>query len=253
MRKQNNGILMIICFIFLIQGVSEADWNFNPKLKLNNTSDFSADKLNRDLNKARKDHAARTGTLLGASIDFKVGYGATNASVNEQTNVNDVGTQSKGGVIFGALLNINILDAITLTTGLDFTKKNFDLMLPYSDNSALTGDSVVKNLSNSYLNIPLNIAFGGMVSEKVGLSFSGGPYFGILLNPPTNVSGYKDFDLGLNGILTANYLLNPFMSILLGTNVQYGGLNNLSNTNVVESAHTLNWNAFTGLRVGFDI
>ncbi len=46
---------------------------------------------------------------------------------------------------------------------------------------------------------------------------SGGPYLGFLLNPPNELSGYKDFDFGLNGILTGRYYLNPFVAVILGS------------------------------------
>ena len=251
MKIRVQVILTAVILVIMLQPVIKAESGSGPKLKFNSGTDYTKEKLKSDYNRAKRDHAARTGALLGASVDFKLGYGSTNPTVNTINYSGDVSTQSKGGFTFGTLLNISILNSITLTTGLDFINKKFDVGVPVSLDTLNPVDSVL-DLANNYLNIPLNVTFGGMVSDKVGLSFTGGPYFGFLLNPSAEVSAYKDFDLGLNGVLTANYLLNPFMSILLGTEVQYGGLNNLISSGNVDSAHTLNWNAFTGLRIGFD-
>jgi len=261
MNKLFQVSLLMLCVLFVNISNTKADDKYSPKLKIKdgkNLSDlsltsYSKDKINIDYEKAKKYYMAKTGSILGASVDFQIGYGTTNANVTAQSSAKDVTTTSKGGITFGALLNISLFDLFNLTTGLDFTKKNFDVAVPYSAPSIGTGDSIVKNLANNYMNIPLNINLSGKLSDNVGISFSGGPYFGFLLNPTNEVSGYKDFDFGLNGILTGNYLLNQFVSIILGTEVQYGGLNNLINTNTVESARTINWNAFTGLRVGFDL
>jgi hypothetical protein len=62
--------------------------------------------------------------------------------------------------------------------------------------------------------------------------------------------GYKNFDFGLAGTLTGNYLLNPFVSIILGTRFEYGGLNNLGSTQFVDKITTTNYTIFTGIRVG---
>ena len=131
-----------------------------------------------------------------------------------------------------------------------FQDKKYNYGIPYTD-SVQSIDSVYNSVKNTYLNIPMNITYSGMISENIGMSFSGGPYFGILLNPDNAVNGFKDFDFGLNGILTGRYYLNQFVSVLLGGNVQYGGLNNLLSANSVSSLQTVNWGAFTGLGVGF--
>ena len=131
-----------------------------------------------------------------------------------------------------------------------FINKKYNYGIPYTD-SVQSIDSVYNSVKNTYLNIPMNITYSGMISENIGMSFSGGPYFGILLNPDNAVNGFKDFDFGLNGILTGRYYLNQFVSVLLGGNVQYGGLNNLLSANSVSSLQTVNWGAFTGLGVGF--
>ncbi len=123
------------------------------------------------------------------------------------------------------------------------------MTLPTFTNPAI--DSTTVNLTNNYINIPMNVNFGGMVSEKIGVNFSGGPYVGFLLNAENAVSGFKDFDFGLNGVLTGKYYLNPFVAVILGTKGQYGGLNNLISTRSVQKLRTFNMSGFTGVSVGF--
>ena len=62
--------------------------------------------------------------------------------------------------------------------------------------------------------------------------------------------GLKNFDFGIDAMLTADYALNQFVSILLGTAMQFGGLNNLGSTLNVENVKTTNWRGFTGIRIG---
>ena len=249
MNKTRQFLLLTISIIFLSVNISAANQNFDPKLKFKSSRNFSNEIKLRDYNKALKSHKKIAGSVLGLSIDFTLGYNSTSANADATSSDESVSTTSKGGFSFGALLNVNIL-GLGLTTGLDFTKKNFGIGIPYYD-STTSVDSISKDLSNSYMNIPLNINYGGMISEDIGLSFSGGPYFGILLNPENAVSGFKDFDFGINGILTGRYYLNPFMAIILGTQAQFGGLNNLLSSSSVEKLNTFNWGLFTGLSVGF--
>lgn len=249
MKNTIYSVVTVVCLMFMQSAVLKADWNFDPKLRLNNSKDNSKEIIRKDYNKALKMKKIAAG-LFGASIDFQIGYGTTSATVDQKSAGDVVKTESKGGFQVGAIVNVNLFNILNLTTGLDFTKKNFGITLPYT-NPLLTGDSVVKSLSNSYLNIPMNVTFGGMVSDKVGFSFTGGPYIGLLLNAENAVSGFKDFDFGLNGMLTGKYYLNPFVAVLLGTKVQYGGLNNLLSSSSVEKLHTVNWGGFTGMSVGF--
>lgn len=245
--------ISILSVFFLLNQYSfiKAEGNFDPKLKFKSGRNLLNEIKKRDFNSALKMHKINSGSFFGLSVDFQLGYGTTYANANATSSTESINTTSKGGFMMGALLNVNLFNIINFSTGLDFTKKNFGIEIPYIiQPPTVTGDSVVKNLSNSYLNIPLNINFGGMVSENVGISFSGGPYFGFLLNPENAVSGYKDFDFGVNGILTGKYYLNPFFAILLGTKGQYGGLNNLISTSSVEDAHTFNWGLFSGVSVG---
>jgi hypothetical protein len=249
MKKTFSIVLALLLVSAISVSTLKADDKFNPKLRLNENKNYSEIIKHRDYNKALKSHQKTAGSLLGLSLDFQLGYGTTSANAEEKSSLQPVTTTSEGGFILGAILNVNVL-GFGFSTGLDFTKKNFGIEIPHYDSIAVV-DSVSQSLTNSYLNIPLNVSFGGMVSDDVGFTFSGGPYFGILLNPENAVSGFKDFDFGLNGILTGRYFLNPFMAILLGTQGQYGGLNNLLSTSSVESMTTFNWGLFTGLSVGF--
>lgn len=251
--KMNKTFLtaaILICFMVITASDSFAGGNYNPKLKLNSNTDYSKEKISKDYNTALKVHKRIAGSLISASIDFQLGYGTTSVNVTETSSSKDVKTESKGGFQIGAILNLNLFNIINLSTGLDFTKKNFGLTTPYV-NPLQTGDSIVSDLSNNYLNIPLNVNYSTMISDKVGLAFTGGPYFGMLLNADNAVSGFKNFDFGVVGTLTGKYYLNPFVAVILGTKAQYGGLNNLLSSSSVEKLHTVNWAGFTGISVGF--
>ncbi|MCX6162386.1 MAG: hypothetical protein NTV87_13770, partial [Ignavibacteriae bacterium] len=63
--------------------------------------------------------------------------------------------------------------------------------------------------------------------------------------------GYKSFDLGLNGTLTANYVVMYPLSVIFGTTFKYGGLNNLASTPSIKSVNMTNFNFFGGVRLGF--
>lgn len=250
MKRLIYSALIAVCFISTANIFAGTDLNFEPRLKFNSKRDYSKEIKERDYEIASNYHKKIAGSLIGASIDFQLGYGSTSATADPNVNNKSVGTTSKSGIILGALLNVNLFNILNFSTGLDFTKKNFGITIPYV-NPLQTGDSIVQDLSNNYINIPMNVNFSGMLTDKVGVSFSGGPYLGFLLNAENAISGFKNFDFGLNGILTGKYYLNPFVSVILGTKGQYGGLNNLINTNSVKKLHTFNWGAFTGLSVGF--
>lgn len=250
MKRKYLTVMFLFCLTFACISNSFAGINNDPKLKLNSSKDYSREKISKDYNTALKMHRKIAGSFFGASIDFQAGYGTTNANVSETSSSKSVNTESKGGFQVGAILNLNLFNILNLSTGLDFSKKNFGITVPYTD-PLVTGDSLVKNLNNSYLNIPLNVNYSTMVSDNVGISFTGGPYFGLLLNAENAVSGFKDFDFGLVGTITGKYYLNPFVALLLGTKAQYGGLNNLLSSNSVEKLSTVNWAGFTGISVGF--
>ncbi|MEO8666098.1 MAG: hypothetical protein ABI462_11445 [Ignavibacteria bacterium] len=246
MKKVLCLMLLSLSMMFLQSSESSAGSKFDPKLKFKSDKNFSNEIKQRDYDKAMKWHKKIAGSVIGASIDFQAGYGSTSANGEPASGSSDLKTTSKSGLTAGAMLNVNLL-SFGFSTGLDFTKKNFGITLP-----SITGvDSTVANLSNNYINIPINLNFGGMVSDKVGVYLSGGPYLGFLLNAENAISGFKDFDFGLNGVLTGKYYLNPFVAIILGTKAQYGGLNNLISSSSVQKLHTFNLGGFTGVSVGF--
>lgn len=213
---------------------------------------INQDYLERKFDYAKREHAEKTGKLIDFYIDLQLGMGITNANISSQPSVGNYDTDSKAGFNAGAIFFINLFDAIQFSSGLDFVGKNFKVNPPTLSGIIGPGiDTTQNEVSNQYLNIPLNFNFGGMVSEKIGLTFNGGPYLGLLLSTDDKLGlGYKNFDLGLNGTLTVNYLVAPFTSVLLGTKLQYGGLNNLGKTETVESISTLNYGFFTGVRFG---
>ncbi len=242
-------VIAVLCFVIFSASCSYSKAGFDPKLKFNSSKDYVELKKERDYGNAMNHHKKITNSVLGMSVDFQLGYGTTNAS-GETPGSKSVSSSTKGGFIAGAILNLSLFESFNFTTGLDFTKKNFGLGVPYQDPQQI-GDSVVQQLQNNYINIPLNALFGGMVSDNVGVYFNGGPYLGFLLNEENAASGYKNFDLGVNGTITGKYYFNQFVSAILGTKLMYGGLNNLWNSGNVETLHTINWGAFSGVSVGF--
>lgn len=241
--------LITFSLIFLLNSNSKADSKFDPKLKFKSDKNFSNEIKKRDYNKAIKWHKKITGSVIGASLDIQVGYGSTSANGEAVSGSQTLKTTSKSGFTTGALLNVNLFNILNFSTGLDFTKKNFGITLPSIITPGI--DSASVNLTNNYINIPMNVNFGGMISEKIGVNFSGGPYVGFLLNAANAVSGFKDFDFGLNGVLTGKYYLNPYVAVILGTKGQYGGLNNLISSSSVQKLRTFNMGGFTGVSVGF--
>ncbi|HMQ69049.1 MAG TPA: outer membrane beta-barrel protein [Ignavibacteria bacterium] len=250
MKKLFYTLIFIAGVLLFTNGKAKAGPDFDPKITLKSNSDYGKVIKERDYNKAVRRHKQITNSLLGVQLDFQLGYGSTSPNVDQNANSKTISTESQGGFTFGSLININLLGLFDLTTGLDFINKKYSYGIPYAD-SVQSIDSITNSVKNTYMNIPLNVTYSGMISEDFGMSFSGGPYFGFLLNPDNAVNGFKDFDFGLNGILTGRYYLNQFVSVLLGGNVQYGGLNNLLSANSVSSLKLVNWGAFTGLGIGF--
>lgn len=225
----------------------------NPKF---NTYLLNTDKFNKDYKSALKEHRVRTGKIIDFYIDFQLGFGGTSANIDQTPDAKGIfETGSKVGFTTGALVYINIFEGVNFATGLAYVGKNFEVTPPTDSISFLSGlDTNVSDISNNYLNIPLYINVGGMITEDVGITFNGGPYLGILMSTDEKPGlGYKNFDLGLAGTLTGNYMLNPFVSILLGTRFEYGGLNNLGSTKFVDKITTTNYTIFTGVRVGLSL
>lgn len=210
-------------------------------------------KFKNDYKKAIKEFNYRTGSKpIDFYIDFQLGIGGTSANISG-TGANNYETQSKLGFTTGALFYISLFDVVKFSSGLSFDGKSFSykpLNVTDPDPNQDT-TKTEKYLTANYMNIPLNFNFGGMISEDFGLWFNGGPYLGILTSSPDNQKsglGYKNFDLGLNGTLTANYVFAYPLSVIFGANFKYGGLNNLGSTKTVDAIHTLNYTFFSGLR-----
>ena len=235
--------VMLLTVFCLISGNSLfAGENNDPRLKLNDNSKVSPLSIKeRDYLQAKTAENVRTGKYSLFYLDFQLGYGSTkpNYDVKSGSTAN-ISSSSQGGFTGAAFLTVTLFDLLNLTTGLDFTKKNF----------GLTADSLLtaQDVSNSYLNVPILFNFGGQVSDKIGINLAAGPYFGFLMGDEDNLKelGLKNFDFGIDAMLTADYALNQFVSILLGTAMQFGGLNNLGSTLNVENVKTTNWRSFHG-------
>ena len=240
--------ILISAISFISTKNSFADDGSFPKLSLSGPkSDNSAYIKVRDYERAKSEEMERTGKYSLFYIDFHLGYGSTSPGYDVNSGVSGVKSESKGGLTTGAYLTLTLFDMVNLTTGLDFTKKNF----------GVTADSILtqpdpESISNSFFNIPIMFNFGGQLSDKVGVNLAAGPYFGFLIGGNNNIEDYglKTFDFGINATLTGDYALNQFIGVILGVGAQFGGLNNLGSTASLSNIKTTNWNGFTGLRVG---
>ena len=212
-------------------------------------------KFKQDHDKALKEFNYRSGKPVAFYLDFQLGVGSTTPSITTTSGA-VVKEEAKLGYTVGGLAYVNIFGILNFTTGLSFDGKSFGFQKPSisgSTTSTTSSDTSAKSgyLPANYLTIPLLLNIGGMVSDDVGLWFTGGPYMGFLLSQPSNTYGnigYKNFDLGLDATLTANYVfLYPF-SVLFGTTFKYGGLNNLMSTETIEKVTTNNFTFFSGVR-----
>lgn len=239
-------LLSVFCMIAVSNAF--ADWKTYPRLSLKDEKKVNSLNLKeRDYEQAKSDEMQRTGKHSLFYIDFRLGYGSTSPSYDVNNGVTGVSSESKGGLTTGAFLTLTLFDMVNITTGLDFTKKNF----------GVTADSIFQqqdpeSISNNFINIPIMFNFGGQLSDKIGVNLAAGPYFGFLIGGNNNIEDYglKNFDFGINATLTGDYSLNPFVGIILGVGAQFGGLNNLGSTFNLSNVKTTNWNGFTGLRVG---
>lgn len=247
---------MLLTVLILFPGISftQSDFYYNPKLKLSSDKDFAKEKFLSDYNKAKRISKKKAGSLLGASIDFQLGYNSTNANIEATQGKSDYPTESKAGFTVGALVNFSLFGSANLTTGIDFIKKNFEVDKTNPSDTLGNPVSEIEEFASSYFNIPINFNIGSMITENIGVNLSFGPYLAFRMNDQSiDGFGYKNFDLGLNGILTFNYMLNPFMGVILGGKYQRGGLNNLASTEYVEKTNTNMWGVFTGFRIGIDL
>lgn len=247
--------LLSVVFALLLLGAftSNAFSGDGDGIRLNervsNNVDLSKNKLEKDYELEKLFYAEKTGKKpIDFYIDLQLGYGSTNANIDSKNTATTYNTNSNGGFNVGGVFHLSIADVWSFSSGLDFFNKKFEVT---TNDTTVAAANRVQEVSNQYLNIPLYFNVGGMVSDKVGFTFMGGPYLGLLLSTDENQGlGYKDFDLGLAGTLTGNYVIAPLVSVILGTKFQYGGLNNLGSTENVESIHTTNFTIFSGVRFG---
>jgi hypothetical protein len=253
--------ILLILFVFALSfQIAKADGDPSKPIINPDSKSKICSKVDFDYKKAKKEFEFRSGKkLFDFYVDFQLGVGGTSANVTSANNVGDYKTSSKLGYKTGAVFFISLFDMVSFSSGLSFNGKSFEITNPNILPSVIVDTNKIKPNSTmyitaNYLDIPLNIHLGGMVSETVGIDFNGGPYLGIRMSVPDNVSngsGFKNFDLGLNGTLTGSYVFAYPFSAILGVDFQYGGLNNLGSTSTVDRISTLNYSFFTGLRVGF--
>ncbi|TRZ66571.1 hypothetical protein D4R20_00355 [bacterium] len=246
-------ITLVLFIISFLSGISMAQTDFSKPVLFKEKTSIMESKIDRDLRNAQKEYASKSGKMLDFYVDFQLGVGSTTPNVTSAPGVGDYQTQSKLGYTTGALFYISLFDALKFSTGLTLNGRSFQITTPSVIPPALdtTKKSISSYVAANYLDIPLNFNIGGMLSEKLGLWFNGGPYLGILISSPDKNSqstGYKNFDFGLMGTLTGNYVFAYPLSVILGTNFKYGGLNNLGSTSMVDKITTTNYTVFTGLR-----
>ncbi|MBS1513962.1 MAG: outer membrane beta-barrel protein [Bacteroidetes bacterium] len=246
------NLKLILLLAFVLTSISAyADWK--PEFIKSGISKNEQSKLNKDYKLAHKDFQEKSGKFLDFYVDLKLGGTSTSASVTQQNGIGAYNTGSKAGFNIGALFFVRVFDSFQFSSGLDYNGKNFEVTSPIDTTTANSLPTGAQKISNNYLNIPMNFNFGGMITDKVGLTFNGGPYLGILLSTDEKSGlGYKNFDLGLNGTLTANYKIAPLTSVILGAKYEYGGLNNLGSTRYVDKVSTSSLGFFTGVRFAID-
>jgi hypothetical protein len=181
---------------------------------------------------------AKRNALFSLDADIKLGVGIanTNFELNEPDSTGQINsTTSKVGPSIGATLSINFL-GFGFSTGFAYGNKGFE---------SSTGNKTNLN----YFNIPLLIYFDFNVGQKIRVEGNLGPYFGLLVSQDENtLYKAKNFDLGLTGALQLAYMFNKYMGVLLGGSYEYGGLNNLSNNELVKRMSTSTINIYTGLK-----
>jgi hypothetical protein len=238
-------ILMMFVLSFSLNVLAEND----PDKSGNNDYNINLKKKS-DYKKAKKQFDMSIGKPVDFYIDFQLGVGSTSPHITT-TDGSALTEKAKLGYTVGGLIYINLFDAFSLTTGVSFDGKSFGVQQPTTTLSTSTDSLSTAYVPANYFVVPLFVDLGGMVSEKVGLWFTGGPYFGFLMSKPSNTYsnlGYKNFDLGLNATLTANYVIMYPFSIIFGTTFKYGGLNNLISTPDIQKVTTTNFTFFSGLR-----
>lgn len=217
--------LLLICF------AAGSSFAGDPYKRVNsskiNTVKTEAEKLVKKRN-----------ALFSLDADLKLGVGISNTDfeLNKPDSTGQLtSTTSKVGPSAGATLSLNFF-GFGFTTGFMYGNKGFE-----SNNGNKT------NLN--YFNIPLLLYFDFNVGQKVRVEGNLGPYFGLLMSQDENtLYKAKNFDFGLTGELQFAYMFNKYMGVLLGGNYEYGGLNNLSNNELVKKMTTSTINIYTGLK-----
>jgi len=240
----------VILVLFVLSLSLNAFANNDPD-KPFGSKDYKIDwKLKSDYKKAKKQYDISIGKPIDFYIDFQLGVGSTSPNITTK-NGSTATEKSKLGYTVGGLIYISLFDAFSFTTGVEFDGKSFAVQTPTSNIPTSTDSLTTKYVPANYFVVPLFVNLGGMVSEKVGLWFTGGPYLGFLMSQPNDTYknlGYKNFDLGLNATLTGNYVFMYPLSVIFGTTFKYGGLNNLISTQQIDKVTTTNFTFFSGLR-----
>lgn len=181
-------------------------------------------------------------SLLSMDLDLKLGtgWGNTNYDVQKQIPVSQKldSTKVKMGPTAGVILSLNFI-GFGFTTGVQYVNKGFE----YS-----TGEQ--NDLE--YFNIPLQFYFDFNVGKNIRLDGSVGPYLGVLITQDENpVIMAKNFDFGLGACLQLAYMFNRYFGVLLGSQYEFGGLNNLGSNEYVSKITTSTVNVYTGLKIEF--
>ena len=238
-------VLFVMSLSFNVFANNDPDKPFGNK-------DYKIDwKMKSDYKKAKKQFDYSIGKPVDFYIDFQIGAGSTSPNITTTSGNPAVTEKSKLGYTVGGLVYLNVFDLFSFTTGVSFDGKSVGFQKPTSNLPSVDTTSKSGYIPANYFVVPLFIDLGGMVSQKVGLWFTGGPYLGFLMSQPNEQYkglGYKNFDLGLNATLTANYVIMYPFSIILGTTFKYGGLNNLISTPDLERVTTTNFTVFSGVR-----
>jgi len=249
MRKTLTFIFTVLFAISILNFANAGD---DPDKKPS-FDKFDLDKkyYSRDYNYELRKHNFKTNKIVDFYVDFQLGIGTSSYNVTTKPGYGTIETNAKPAWLFGALGYFNLFDIVKFSTGLSFNGKSFAIENPRYVNPVNTSDTIKQSsyVTGNYLNIPVNIHIGGMITEDIGLWFTGGPYLGFRMSDP-NVTGlgYKNFDFGVNATITGNYVIQYPFSIIFGTTFEIGGLNNLGNTPVVDRISSLNFKFFSGVR-----
>ncbi len=243
--------VLIIASIFMLAGISSAGDPDDVSLKSPELSFISKDRLINDYPSVKKEYDIKTGKPIDIYLDIQLGLGSTTANISNGLTNLDYETNARVGLSLGGLLYFSVLDFLSFTSGVSLQGKSFKFSPPALDTAALNNFGPgEKTLSNTFMNIPIYFNIGGMISEKVGITLCAGPYLGIRMNDDNyNGLGFKNFDLGINGTLTVNYLLMYPFNIIAGTKFDFGGLNSLGSTRFIDNITTQNFTFFTGGRI----